>query len=655
MPARTPESPSSASDTTLSLREESLTSPGEAIGTVSYMSPEQARGEELDARTDIFSIGCVLYEMATGQPPFIGSTSALIFDSILHATPAPPSKSSPEVPQELESSIYKALEKDREMRCQSAAELRADLKRLQRDSDSAKPISAKRRLLSPGNRSRAWKLLLALALIVFLAVAVSVNDGKLRDWLPGTARAPKIRSIAVLPLENLSRDPEQEYFAEGMTDQLITNLAKLGALRVISRTSAMQYKGTRKTVPQIAKELGVDAVVEGAVLRSGNRVRITSQLIAGPNEKHIWAESYERDLRDVLSLQSEVARTIVREIRVQVTPQEQSHLSDNRPINPQAHEDYLRAKYFAGRLSPDEFQKAIGYFNQALNIDPTYASAYADLAETYCWATALQVIPSRDGLLKAKAAALQAIEINDSIGEAHNALAWAKYVNDWDFTGAEQEFKHALELSPSEANIHLWYGNFLAQAGRLEESRAEMESAKTLDPLSPMVGSLAVLPLLAARQYDDALRQLEKVLELDPNAPVARFYLQQAYEGKGDFPSAIKAAADMALIFGEPPDSVKKRTAALSQSYSCLGPKGYWLSQLTSLKDEWKRNPGDSFSFAMLYAHLGDRDQTFHWLDKAVQQHSQEMTLGLITEPAFDSLRSDPRFQDVLRRIGRLQ
>jgi TolB-like protein len=593
--------------------------------------------------------------MATGQPPFTGSSSALVFDGILHKVPTQPSRWCPEIPAEVERIIGKALEKDREVRCQTAAELRADLKRLKRDTDSAKAASAKEEVPSRPVISRRWMAVLAGGLVAMLLVAVGLNLGRMRDWLRGTGERPRIGSVAVLPLENLSRDPEQEYFAEGMTDELITDLAKIGAVRVISRTSVMRYKGTQKPIGQIAKELQVDAVMEGTVLRSGNRVRITAQLIAASTERHVWAESYERDLSDVLFLQNEVARSIAQQIRVQLTPQQEAQLSTNRPLQPEAHEAFLKGKYFANRLSPDGLEKAIHYFTEAINADPAYGLAYAEMAETYCWATAYGLLSSQEALAKAKSAALHAIEVDSKLGEAHNALAWVKYVHDWDFQGAEEEFKRAVNLSPGNANIHLWYGNYLTQAGRFDESIAEMNVAESLDPLSPFLGSLAATPLLGSRQYDKAIEQLHKVQELDPNLPLPHIFLQQAYEGKSDFPNAIREWQQVALGFGGKLEIVTARTEKLRRAFAEGGERGYWQTQLEFLKADSKRSPADSYSFAPLYARVGDRNRAFQSLEKALQEHSQELTLWLLTEPAFDSIRTVPRFHDLLRRMGRTQ
>jgi len=434
----------SASVPTMDVIEANLTSPGSTLGTVAYMSPEQVRGKELDARTDLFSFGAVLYEMCAGTLPFRGDTSGVIFESILNRSPVPPIRLNPDIPAGLEHVINKALEKDREVRCQSAAELRADLKRLMRDTGSGR-AAALSGAAAPTMKSR-WTRRTAVMSVAGLIVLVVAAVAGAKLYFD---RAPhRIESIAVLPLENLSRDPSQEYFADGMTEELIAQLSKIAALRVISGTSVMHYKGASKTIPLIARELSVDGVIEGSVFRSGNRVRITAQLIQGDSDKHLWAESYERDLHDVFK--SEVAGAISNQIKVTLTPQEQARLSAAHAINPEAHEAYLRGlnSFNQGRdllgteRGRQPMRQANQYFEQAIKTDPNYAMAYVGLARTYHWLASS--IGPEELYADSKTAALKALQIDDTVAEAHAALAFILYSHEWDWAGAGREFKSQL-------------------------------------------------------------------------------------------------------------------------------------------------------------------------------------------------------------------
>src|ERR1035437_7203245 len=471
------------------LTNEPFTRAGAALGTPGYLAPEQARGEEVDARADLFSFGLVLYEMTTGRPAFPGSTSAIIFEAILNRDPIPPSRLNPALPVELERILSKALEKDREMRYQTAADLRADLRRLKRDFDSGR-----------------------------LRVG---NDAQPRHQTQKKTKKKKsrIKAIAVLPLANLSRDPEQEYFVDGMTEALITDLAQIGALRVISRTSAMRYKGSDKSLPESARELNVDGVVEGSVLRAGDRVRITAQLIHAATDQHIWAKSYERDVSDVLALQSEVARAIAEEVQAKLTPQERARLARARPVNPAAHEAYLKGRYYWARATEESVRKSIEYFAEAIAKDPSYALAHAGLSDAFnqLCNPILELVPQGDLIPRAKAAATMALELDDTLAEAHISLGRIKFYYDWDWTGAEKSFRRAIELNPNYPYAHYVYALLLSAVGRHTEAIRESTRALESDPVALLVNGVAGLIYCFAGQFETAEEQLRKTLQLDSN------------------------------------------------------------------------------------------------------------------------------------------
>ncbi|MBI4467630.1 MAG: tetratricopeptide repeat protein, partial [Acidobacteria bacterium] len=466
------------------------------------------------------------------------------------------------------------------------------------------------------------------------------------ERLLGTG-APRIESIAVLPLENLSRDPEQEYFADGMTEALISDLAQISALRVISRTSVMQYKGVRRPLPEIARELNVDAVVEGSGQRVGDRVKITAQLIHAPTDKHLWAESYERDLRDVLTLQSEVARAITDEIKVKLTPQEQTRLAGAPAINPEAHELYLRGRYAWNKRTPAGMTKSIEYFNQALEHDPTNALIWAGLADSYNQLGYRGYLSPREAYPRAKAAAAKSLEINPTLAEAHAALGFALLNHDWDWPAAERALRRALELNPNYAEAHHWYSHYLMDTGRVRESLEESKRALEVDPLSMIISVHLGWHYISARQYDLAVEHLKKTVADDPSYYSAHFHLGRAYQFRGAFADAIAEQRKAAALSNNSTEAL----TALATALALGGQRDEAARILDQLKQMASTQYVSSCDIASVYAALGATSQSFEWLERARQERASRL-IELKADPLFDPLRGEPRFRELLRRMN---
>lgn len=488
---------------------------------------------------------------------------------------------------------------------------------------------------SASRHGRVTLSVLALALLAFLALGTL----RLRGRQPLTAApVPRISSLAVLPLENLSGDPTQDYFSDGMTDELITDLAKLPGVRVISRTSTVHYKGTNKTIPQIAQELNVDGVVEGTVVRLGDRVRIRAQLIYAPADQHLWANAYERDEKDVLTLQAGLAQEIARNIRLELTTQQQQDLTASHPVDPQVHELYLRGRYFWNKRDDAGLHKAVDYFQQAMAKDPAYAEAYAGLADTY---GLLGMMP------EAKAAAEKALELNNNLAEAHTSLGLIAPFLDWNWADSKMHFERALTLNPNYATAHHWYAEaYLMPTGQVDEALAELRKAQTLDPLSPVITTDLGKDLYLARRYDEAVTELQRALELDPNFVSAHNWLSDTLLEKGRYAEAM---AELAKTKPFKEDRVYMRQTAYL--YARTGKNAEARRALAKSLRLSQGKPVSWGSVALIYAELGDKDKAFLWLEKAYDAKSSFLTT-LNFWSAFDAIRSDARFTDLVRRVG---
>jgi len=617
--------------------ETQMTEPGAVMGTVGYMSPEQVSGVSADARSDIFSLGCVLYEMVTGSRPFSGRTGAETLAAILHMEPADPVRSGRELPAGFAGVIRHCLEKRPDQRFESARDLAFALKAIL----AGTPATAPAFMPVPRSRRRVVAIAAAVTLVIAAVVTVAVRRGL-------TAGGAAVRSIAVLPLQNLSNDAEQEYFVDGMTEELIANLAKITGLRVISRTSVMQYKGTKKLLPQIARELNVDSVVEGSVTRSGQRVRITVQLIQAATDEHLWVESYERELTDVLTVQGEAARSIAREIKVRLTPEERERLASVRPVDPDAYDAYLKGRYYHYKFTPEDYEKALEFFRTAIDEDPTYARAYAGMAQTYATMAWEGLLPPREGIAKCEAAAKKAYELDDKLGQAHFALAVVANMK-WNRKRNEAEYKKAIGLSPQDAGIRLFYAQTLRREGQWEEAIEEGKRAEELDPLSIETSRSLGSTYFWAGRYDDAVRQYKKAIELDPNDARVHDLLADAYARKKMYAEAIAEERKYLSLTGD-----EEAAEDLARDFAASGYRDAMMrlyrKTLAFTEEAARQVYVSPLQFAILFAQLGEREQAFAFLEKAFEEGHP--WLGVMKEdPQFEPLRSDPRFAEMVRRI----
>jgi serine/threonine protein kinase/tetratricopeptide (TPR) repeat protein len=636
-----------------------LTSEGQIFGTVAYMSPEQTRGGKVDARSDVFSLGVVFYQMLTGERPFQGASAVDMISSILRDTPPSVTDRRGDLPTHLARILRRCLEKDPRDRYQTSRDVYNELRDLRAETSSASSAPSPRSEAAVGHgatppapaawRRRAWAAAIATVLLGSVLYVAS-RSGMLH---PGS-RAPQagsephaIQSIAVLPLDNYSGDPGQDYFAEGMTDELTSDLASISQLRVISRGSTMQFKGARRPpTPEIARMLNVDAIVEGSVLRAGDKVRITAQLIDARADRHLWSKSFERNSRDVLALQDELAAAIAREIHVRLTPDEQSRLTRAPSVNPEAYDAYLKGRYFFNRPSDENLKKAIAQFEEAVGLDPTYAPAFSGLSDAYLWAGFNEgVLTASEARPKAKAAAEKAIALDDKSAEAHTSLAVFKLFYEYDWAGSEVEFRRAFALNPNYAFAHDQFGMALAFQGRLDEAIAEGKRAAELDPLSPQIPLDANVGIAWQGKYQAAKDQARRAAALDPTyffAPYQAGWIDlQAGKVHDAIPEFRKAKTMESPAFV---------SAWLAYAYGASGDRASAIAEAEDLKKKSLNGSVTAFDMALVSLGLGDRARALDYLERAYAADSQ--WLGwLKLDREFDPLRSEPRFVALMKKL----
>lgn len=666
--AKLTEPPGSTTDTEAPTKAMVNTGAGTVMGTANYMSPEQAKGTTVDTRTDLWSVGAVLYELITGHLPFAGETPTETISLILQKEPPPLTRYTHDVPAELERIVTKALTKDRDERYQTAKDLLIDLRNLKRkleiDAEIERTVPPELRATSTSSgptvptaslagvttasvdhspssaeyivsEIKHHKVAALIALSVLLGAAVIMGLYFSRRG------APSIDSIAVLPFENRDADPNVDWLSDGVTESIINSLTQVPNLKVIARSSVFRYKGKQTDPMAAGKDLGVHAVLTGRLAQRGDDVVVSVELVDVRDNKQIWGQQYTRKVSDLLTVQRDIAQEITSHLRMKLSPAEHSQLMKNYAVNPDAYQLYLKGKFHWNKRTREGIEKSIEYFNQAIEHDPNYALAYAGLADSwftagwYRWTLAANSYP------KAKAAATKAIELDPQSAEAHTALAVIKANYEWDWVGAENEFKLALQLNPRYATAYHRYSLFLPVFGRMDEAIAAAKKAQELDPLSLIINENVGDILRLAKRYDEAERQLLKTIELDPNFGVAHRTLARLYEAKGMYEKAIEED-----WHGAPPEEI----ARVKKLYAQSGMPGLWRDDLNHLLERAKQGDVRAFTIAGLYARLGEKDKAFEWLNKAFEERQIQFTY--LVDHRFDNIRSDPRYNEILKRVG---
>jgi len=623
---------------------ETITGDGHVVGTLPYMPPEQLRGERLDARADLYSFGVMLYEMTTGERPFAGETSPDLASAILKDPPRPLDTFRPDLPFRLGTLIERCLEKQPKRRIQSALDLQRDLEDFKeelstsnrRTSTARQPEETSVTFSQSRRRLLAGIAFVGVAVIAALMILIFQQLGT-----PPKTEAPTIQSLAVLPFANLMNDPEQDYFVDGMHEALLTDLAKMKSVRVISRSSVMRYKEAPEPIKGIARDLDVDAVIEGSVLRSGNQVRITAQLIDGATDEHLWAESYDRDLEDVLSLLSDVSKAIASEIQTTIVSRDEKGDVPSPRINPEAYETYLRGRHAFGTFSGEGQARALDLYQRAIELDPAFAPAWASLATAQIL-RALFISPGKEGISTARASARRALKLDPNVGEAHAVLGFISLYSDWDWPAAERELKRALMISPNDASVRHAYADYLLVTGKPEESLEQVRLGRSYDPLSRLSNQIVLYHAFMAGHFEEVIIEIQRMNERFPGFQGTHNMMGNALWSLGRYDEAL---AEYEMSWG--PESFQ----IFSQGFDRLGPKGAMKAMADRLVEQSKTQPVGPLDVAVCAAAAGENDLAFEWLEKAFDARSAQL-LHAPFHPRFDSIRADPRFEALMQRIG---